>query len=415
MRLDSILKYLDIDIETDLEINKIATNSKEVLEGDLFLAINKGHYYIDEAINNGAVAIISENNKHYDVLTIHVESTKEVLKKIGSYLRNLYKIPLIAVTGSTGKTTTKDLISLVLSKKYNVLKSIKNNNNDIGLPLTLLNLNKKHDVIVTEMGMNHIGEISELSKIAKPDYSIITNIGSAHVGNLGSRDNILKAKLEILDGMNNGVLLLNKNDKYLRKVKYKNKVLVSKRSLKIKKIKYYSDSIEFYINKVKFKFNSPFKHVLTDLFLAIKIGMLFDIDLNLISSALREYEFENGRLNIIKNKYTIIDDSYNSSYEAVIGALSKLKEEKDFKFIILGDILELGIYSEKYHKKINKYLKKITNKKVLLIGEYTKYIKGIHFDTVEEINEYLNKHLIDNSIIYIKGSRKMNLDKIKIQ
>ena len=415
MRLDSILKYLDIDIETDLEINKIKTNSKEVENGDLFLAINKGHYYIDEAINNGAVAIISENNKHYDVLTIHVESTKEVLKKIGSYLRNLYKIPLIAVTGSTGKTTTKDLISLILSKKYNVLKSIKNNNNDIGLPLTLLNLNDKYDVVVTEMGMNHIGEISELSKIAKPDYAVITNIGSAHVGNLGSRDNIFKAKLEILDGMNDGVLLLNKKDKYLRKVKYKNKVLVSKRSLKIKKIKYYSDRIEFYINKIKFKFNSPFKHILPDVFLAIKIGMLFDVDLNLISSALSEYKFENGRLNIIKNKYTIIDDSYNSSYEAIIGGLSRLKQEKDFKFIILGDILELGIYSEKYHKKINKYLRKIKNKQVLLIGEYTKYINGIHFDSVDEINEYLKNHLMDNSIIYIKGSRKMNLDKVKLQ
>lgn len=415
MRLDSILKYLDIDIDTDLEINKIRTNSKEVENGDLFLAINKGHYYIDEAINNGAVAIISENNKHYDVLTIHVESTKEVLKKIGSYLRNLYKIPLIAVTGSTGKTTTKDLISLILSKKYNVLKSIKNNNNDIGVPLTLLNLNDKYDVVVTEMGMNHIGEISELSKIAKPDYAVITNIGSAHVGNLGSRDNIFKAKLEILDGMNDGVLLLNKKDKYLRKVKYKNKVLVSKRSLKIKKIKYYSDRIEFYINKIKFKFNSPFKHILPDVFLAIKIGMLFDIDLNLISSALSEYKFENGRLNIIKNKYTIIDDSYNSSYEAIIGGLSRLKQEKDFKFIILGDILELGIYSEKYHKKINKYLRKIKNKQVLLIGEYTKYINGIHFNTVDEINEYLKNHLMDNSIIYIKGSRKMNLDKVKLQ
>ena len=193
MRLDSILEYLGIDIDTDLVINKIKTNSKEVECGDLFLAINKGHYYIDEAISNGAIAVISENNKHYDVLTIHVESTKEVFKKIASYLRNLYNIPLIAVTGSTGKTTTKDLISLVLSKKYNVLKSIKNQNNDIGLPLTLLNLNNSYDVVVTEMGMNHIGEISELSMIAKPDYAVITNIGSAHIGNLGSRENIFKA------------------------------------------------------------------------------------------------------------------------------------------------------------------------------------------------------------------------------
>lgn len=415
MRLDSILKYLNIDIDTDLIINNIKTNSKEITKDDLFLAINKGHHYIDEAINNGAIAIITENNKHYDVLTIHVESTKDILKKLALYLRNIYKVPLIGITGSTGKTTTKDLISLILSKKYKVLKSIKNQNNNIGLPLTLLNLNDTYDVVVTEMGMNHPNEISELSKIALPNYGIITNIGSAHIGNLGSRENIFKAKLEILDGMEDGVLILNKKDKYLKKVKYKNKLLIDKKSLKIKKIKYLSDSIEFFIDKVKFKFNTPFKHILPDLFIAIKVGLLFNVDLNLISDAVAEYQFENGRLNVIKNKYTIIDDSYNSSYEAVIGGLNRLKYEKDFKFIILGDILELGTYSKKYHKKINKYLKRVKNKKVLLIGEYTKYIKGIHFNSIEEINTYLSNQSLNNSIIYIKGSRKMNLDKIKIK
>lgn len=413
MRLDGLLKYLNIDISTDLVINNIKTNSKEIENNDLFLAINKGHNYIDEAINNGAIAVITENNKHYDVLTIHVESTKEVLKKIACYLRTLYKMPLIAVTGSTGKTTTKDLISLVLSKKYNVLKSEKNYNNDIGLPVTLLKLNNTYDVVVTEMGMNHAKEISSLSKIAKPDYGVITNIGSAHIGFLGSKENIFKAKLEILDGMTGGILVVNKKDKYLKKIKYKNKILVDKKVLKVKKLKYYTDSIEFYINNIKFKFNSPFKHVLSDVFIAIKIGLLFDVDINLISKAISEYKFEDGRLNIIKKKYTIIDDSYNSSYESVIGGLNRLKSEKEFKFIILGDILELGIYSKKYHKKINKYLKRIKNKEVLLIGEYTKYIKGIHFNSVDEINEYLALHLIDNCIIYIKGSRKMNLDKIK--
>ena len=292
MELNNLLKCLDINIDTDLIINNIKTNSKEVGPNDLFLAINKGHLYIEEAINNGAVAVISENGKHYDVLTVHVDSTKEALKKIASYLRSLYKIPLIAITGSTGKTTTKDLISLILSKKYNVLKSEKNNNNDIGLPLTLLNLNEKYDVIVTEMGMNHFGEIKELSNIAKPDYAVITNIGSAHIGNLGSRKNILKAKLEILDGMNNGLLLLNKKDKYLKKIKYKNKIYVDSKKLKVKRIKCLSDCIKFRINKTEFKFNTPFKHILPDLFLAIQIGMIFGVDLNLISSALCEYKFD---------------------------------------------------------------------------------------------------------------------------
>lgn len=414
MNLKEILSFIGIGIDTSLVINSIKTNSKEVKEGDLFLAINKGHDYIDEAISNGAVAIIVENSFKYDVFTIHVDSTKEVLKKLAIYMRSLYKIPLIAVTGSTGKTTTKDLISLVLSKKYNVLKSIKNHNNKIGLPLTLLNLNESYDLIVTEMGMNQRYEISELSNIAKPDYAVITNIGSAHMGNLGGYKNILKAKLEILDGMDNGTLVINKCDKRLRKVKYKNKISVDKKELNISCIKYLEDSIEFYIDDIKFKFNSPFKHLLTDVFIAIKMGELFNVPLNLISEAIEEFEMENGRLKILHGKYTIIDDSYNSSYEAVIGGLNTLKNIKKFKFIILGDILELGKYSKKYNKKINRFLKKIKNKQVILIGKFTKYIKGIHFSTIEEINDYLKDNLIPDSVIYIKGSRRMNLDKIKI-
>ena len=187
MNLRDILSYLNIDLNTDLRINKITTNSKEVTKGDLFVAINNGHNYIDEAIKNGAVCVITMDNKHHEVLTIHALDTKEILYKLSMYVRNLYNIPLIAITGSTGKTTTKDLISLILEKKYNVLKSLKNHNNNIGLPNTLLNLNDTYDVAVVEMGMNHFNEISLLSKIAKPNYAIITNIGSAHIGNLGSK------------------------------------------------------------------------------------------------------------------------------------------------------------------------------------------------------------------------------------
>lgn len=413
MKLKSILSFIGIEFDTDIIINSIKTNSKEVVKNDLFIAINKGHDYIDEAIKNGAVCVILENDIKCDVLNFKVDSTKEILKDIARYLRILYNIPLIAITGSTGKTTTKDLISLVLSSKYNVLKSIKNHNNDIGLPETLLRLNNTFDMIVVEMGMNHLKEISELSKIALPNFAVITNIGSAHIGNLGSIKNILKAKLEITDGLN-GSLIINNSDKYLKKVKYKNLIKVDKKKLKVKKIRYETDKITFYIDNIKFSFNIPFKHILIDVFLAIKIGLLFGIPLNTISNAIKNYKPEIGRLNIRGGKYEIIDDSYNSSYEAVIPVLKTIRKSKKYKYIILGDILELGSYSKKYHKKINKYLKKIKNKEVILIGTAVKYIKGIRFENVDDINAYLKNNLKENSLIYIKGSRKMNLDKIKI-
>ncbi len=407
MKLSEINKILNGKINKDITFNKIRTSSKEIEKGDLFLAINKGHDYIDEAIKNGATAIISE--KYLDIPSIKVDDSILALGQIAHYIRSLYNIPLIAITGSVGKTTTKELIYLVLSKKYKVLKSNKNQNNHIGLPLTLLNLDETYDIVVTELGMNHFNEISYLSKICNPNYAIITNIGTAHIGNLGSKKNILKAKLEILDGMNEKKLIINNEDKYLKKIK--NTIKVDTKSLNIKNIKY-GFIQEFDIEDVHFVFNS-FKHLLDDVYIAIKVGLLFNIDLNLISEAISEYQTMDGRLNIINKEYKIIDDSYNSSYEALIGGLDILKNESNKKFIILGDMLELGKYSIKYHKKINKHLNKIKNKEVLLIGNYTKLIKGIHFDSIDEIIGYLKNNIKENNIIYIKGSRKFNLDKIK--
>ena len=415
MNINDILVLLNCNKKSDFIINKFETNSKLVEEGDVFIAIKKGHNYINEAIENGAKAVIVEDKKVYDCLTINVNSTIETLGKIAKYIRNLYKIPLIAITGSCGKTTTKELISSILSNKYNVLKSEKNRNNEIGLPLTLLNLNNSYDIIVAELGMNHKGEISYLSNICQPDYAVITNIGTAHIGNLNGIKNIFKAKLEILDGMNNGYLIVNKNDKYLNKVKYKKVIKTSSRNLKVKNIKYYFDKTEFDIEDIHFIFNIPGKKVLNDLFIAIKIGLLFNISLEDIKQKIETFKNINGRLNIIKGDYILIDDSYNSSYESLINSLELLKNNEKYKIIILGDMLELGKYSKKYHKKVNKFLKQIKNKEILLIGEFTKYIKGKHFNDIESINNYLKNRDIKDNIIYIKGSRAMNLDKIIIK
>lgn len=411
MYLSELNKVVNGNIDGDTEIKKIKTNSKEIEIGDLFLAINKGVDYIEDAINNGAVAIISEIDIDYPIPKIKVCSAVESLGQIAKYIRQLYQKPVIAITGSVGKTTTKELVSLVLKEKYKVLKSEKNNNNHIGLPITLLKLDQDYDVVVAELGMNHLNEISYLSNICQPDYAIITNIGSAHIGNLGSKKNILKAKLEILDGMDNGYLLVNNYDKYLKKVKYSKKIKVDAKSLNVKNIKY-GNQIEFDIDHTHFIFKS-YKHLLSNVFIAIKIGILFNIDLSLISKAIASYQNIEGRCNLIKTKWTIIDDSYNSSFESLVGGLECLKDKKENKIIILGDMLELGKYSSKYHKKINGHLKKIKNKEVLLIGEYTKLIKGKHFASVDEINDYLIAHAKDNSLIYIKGSHAMNLDKIK--
>ena len=401
MKLSEINNTLKGKINKDVSFNKIKMNSKDITTNDVFLAINKGHNYIDEAINNGAVGIISEYDLDYP--SIKVDNSILALGKIANYIRNLYDIPLIAITGSVGKTTTKELIYSVLSKKYKVLKSEKNKNNNIGCPLTLLNLDETYDIIVLEFGMNHFNEISYLSKICNPDYAIITNIGTAHIGNLGSKKNILKAKLEILDGMSNKNIIVNNKDRYLKKIR--NAIKVDEKRLNV----IYKNENEFIIDNVIF--NYKYKHILPDIFIAIKVGLLFDINLKLISEAISKFEPIDGRLNIINREYKIIDDSYNSSYESLIEGLKSL--DNNFKYIVLADMLELGKFSIKYHKKVNKYLKKIKNKKVLLIGNYTKYIDGIHFENLDELILFLKSNIKKCDTVYIKGSRKFNLDIIK--
>ncbi len=385
----------------------ITTNTKEIKKNSIFIAINKGNDYIKEAIEKKAKYIISEKKyNHKKVIT--VKSTKEFLSKLGQEKRNLYNIPVIAVTGSCGKTTTKEFIYEFLKTKYNVLKSIKNYNNHLGVPLTLLNINENTDIAVLELGMNHLKEIASLSKMCKPTCAVITNIGTAHIGNLGSKKNIFKAKMEILEGMTNKFLIINEQDKYLKKLKLK------KSNLKFKKIKYYKTKTKFILELKKIKysviFNIPGKHMLKNLHIAIKVAIHHGIEIESIIKTIPQLKNEDGRFKIFKKEITLIDDCYNSSYEALKESLKYLKTYKEKKVIILSDMLELGKFSKQYHHKINRLLKKITNKEVYLTGEYTKYIKGKHFKNNEELikNLKINK----NDIIFIKGSNSTNIKQV---
>ena len=334
---------------------------------------------------------------------------------LARYKRN--NIPLIAITGSVGKTMTKELINNILETKYKVIKSKGNENNHIGLPMTLLKITDKTDIIVTEMGMNHLGEISFLSKLAKPDTSVITNIGTSHIGYLKSKKNIFKAKMEIIDGMNGGNLILNGEDKYLKKVKLKNtKVYFSNENLSIHNIIEEENKTIFDIlyQDIYYKFilNAP-SYLISNVLLAIQTCLLYDIKISDMIKVVADYKQLHNRMNIRKYKNnTILDDCYNASYESMIKALEQLNKYKQKKIIIIGEILELGSYTKKIHKKINKIIKKIDNKEVYLIGEGTKYIKGMHFSNIDEMVTFFNSKNIDDSVILIKGSRKNKLEKI---
>ena len=222
MTLDEIKKIVNGEgnVDSKQKIRKIKTDSRTIKKGDLFIALKgknyDGNIFIDEALKKGAIACISTEFHHN---CIKVNDTKEALYKLSNFIRNKYDIPLIAITGSNGKTTTKELIYHIMSVKYNVLKNDKSENNIYGVSNTLFKLNKDYDLIVMELGSNHIGEISELSNMCNPTTSVITNIGSSHLEYFKTKKNIFKEKYSIVDGMKDINLIVNGDDKYLKKLK----------------------------------------------------------------------------------------------------------------------------------------------------------------------------------------------------
>ena len=211
----------DCAYDGDLVITGVSTDTRTIQKGDLFIALSgekfDGHNYIATAEQNGAAAVIVSQEVESTVPALMVEDTLLALQRLAAFYKSLLSIKVVAVTGSNGKTTTRDMTAAVLSSKYKVYSTAKNFNNEIGLPKSVLELDDTYDIAVLEMGMNHLGEISRLTHIAKPDVAMITNVGKAHIGNLGSQENILKAKLEILEGLQeNGLLILNGDDALLR-------------------------------------------------------------------------------------------------------------------------------------------------------------------------------------------------------
>ena len=401
-----------------VKIRDFKTDTRKLKNNDVFIALrgktDNGNNYINDKIK-ASVVITDMNIKLKHIPVIKVDNTYDTLFYLGNYFRSKYNIPVINITGSNGKTTIKELIYNILSTKYNVLKNEGNENNIIGVFNTLKKLNDTYDIAVIELGMNHLKEISKLSKMCLPNKAIITNIGAAHIGYLKNKRNIFKAKLEIKDGLQ-GELIVNGDDKYLKHVKAYKCGTKTNNDLMAYNIYKYNNHISFNIcidKEYQVIFNIPSKKYIPALLEAIKIGIDYNIDIKEIINKIKEFKPVEKRLNIInKEDYILIDDSYNASYESVKCGLDILNQYDKDKIIILGDMLELGNKSIKYHKKINKLLNKIDNKLVFTIGNYTKYIYSNHFDNINDLIDNLENINISDKCIYIKGSRKMNLDKV---
>lgn len=428
----------------DITVSDISTDTRKICADSVFVALKgenfDGHDFAAKAMELGACAVIAEHSVE-GAKCIIVDSTAKALLDLTHYYRMKFKIPLVGITGSVGKTTTKDMIACVAARKFKTLKTQGNHNNEIGLPLTLFGLDSNTEAAVIEMGMSHFGEISRLSMCCCPTCAVITNIGVSHIENLGTQENILKAKLEILDGADyDAPLILCRDDKFLASAEIHGGRPVMYYSVKKKDCQVYASDIKTADNTIAFNINYEGKkypavinclgeHNVKNALAAFCVGTVLGIEPDEIIAGIADFAPDGLRQNVVeKNGKTFIIDCYNAAPDSMKAALSVLSQAKlgegGRRFCVLADMLELGKNSKTYHKNVGEYAAASKADYILCFGENAAYYidgavkKGFdpehckHFDSREQLAEYLKNELKDGDAVLFKGSRGMKLEEV---
>ncbi len=436
--LISIEKLYSLFIECQ---QKICTDTRKLIKGSVFFSLKGDNFNANEfaskALEGGCTYIVVDEEKYLTNKNIFlVKDVLTSLQQLSNYHRHQLNIPILAITGSNGKTTNKELINAVLSKKYKTLATTGNLNNHIGVPLTLLSITKQHQIAVIEMGANHQGEIEALCKIAEPDYGLITNIGKAHLEGFGGIEGVKKGKSELYKFLEKkkGTVFINGDDEVLKDLAKENKKNCYGISESCGVVGKEFNENEFVSFKWTFKGTNPNNidwnkipfiktHIIgrynfINLLCAACIGHFFEVDDKLINEALSEYVPAMNRSQLEKTTdNTLILDAYNanpSSMKAAIENFASLKGSD--KLIILGDMFELGEYANEEHEKIISILTENKINKVILIGpEFSKANTSnyITFFNTNDCLNYLQEQKFKNKIILIKGSRGMKLEILK--
>lgn len=445
LSLDEIVKATKgkLLLNNNKEVEYISTSSKDIKENTLFIPIKgekyDGHAFLEDAYNNGCrIFLIDKNHEFYkkDISLIEVNDTLLALGSLARFYLDKFNVDLIGVTGSVGKTSTRDIIYSVLNEKYKTLKNELNYNNEIGIPKTLFNLDYSYEKAVIEMGIDKKGDISYFKTIAPLKHAVISNIGLSHIVNFKNQEGIFHAKMEIAKDFNKeNTLIVNGDDNFLK-------------TLKDKKLPYnlltygfdkdntiYCVFYEIVNGKINFKVNfknkiydytipSIAKHNIYNAMSAILIGNLYNLTYEEIKKGLESVSFTEGRLTIINKKdITIINDCYNASLDSIKSALNVLSTFKTRKVAILGDVLETGSYEEEIHKNIGKSI--IGNTDILiLVGDSIKYtydevIKNNFnkdniyvFNTYEDVIKNIDNIIKKGDTILLKASHGIKLSNV---
>jgi len=409
----------------------ISTDSRADIENTIFFALKgdnfNGNLFAETALKNGAIlAVIDDKNFDKGDQYFLVEDALTALQDIARHHRKQNPIPVIGITGSNGKTTTKELVASVLQTTYNISYTQGNLNNHIGVPLSLLQIKNSTDLTIIEMGANHIGEINQLCEIAQPDIGIITNIGKAHIEGFGSFEGVIKAKSELYKFIQSkqAEVIVNGDDELLMQLSdelnrftygisnadLEAKLLSSTPFLSIK----WSFKRQEFVCRTQLYGQYNFYNILA----AIAVGLRFDISPDKINQAIELYKPDNNRSQQLKTESNqIILDAYNANPVSMKEAILSFKEfNPENPWLILGDMFELGHISLNEHQLVIDLLKKESFKKVLLVGNDFYQLKNTHsfisFETTEEAMDYLAENTVRNASILIKGSRGMQLESL---
>ena len=430
-----------VEGEKSTAFNGISTDTRTLVPGNLFIALVgekfDGHEFIQQAMEKGTGGIlVSQKVKGAGNAAVFlVDNTLKGLQDLAHFHRHRFTIPIIAITGSNGKTTTKDMTAAALSSRLRVLKTQANYNNEIGLSLTLLQLTKEHQAAVVEMGMRGRGEIAGLAQIADPTVAIVTNVGETHLELLGSLENIAAAKAELVDAVGMNVIsLLNADNEFVYEMHHKAKGQVvyfgtnSRADIKAQKIQSGEDGVAFECTTEKGSFPVflpiPGRHNVYNALAAIAAGLALGLTQNDIVAGLAGLSLSSMRLSVAQyGDYTVINDAYNASPMSVTAALDALKDvAKNRKIAVLGDMLELGDVAVEAHRNVGKKVAKDKVDVLVTIGELAGHIAAaaieygaptvIACESHAAAKKALKRNLEQGDTILIKGSRGMKMEKM---
>lgn len=444
MSLREIANTLGVSCDRDASVPDICTDTRKITKGCLFVALIgenfDGHDYVQEALESGAVAAVVQKKVKAGGLLFEVKSTEKAFQQIAGLYRSKYNVNMVGITGSIGKTTTREMVYAVLNYFDKTLKTEKNLNNQFGTPQMLLQLNSSYKNAVIEMGMSGLGEIEDLTMCVQPDIALITNIGVTHIELLGSRENILKAKLEIIKGLKeNGKLVLCADDDllYNRKSAFKQETFTyglknKEADVTAEDIKQNKDGVSFTIcfkdKKYKAHLPIPGEHNVLNALGGFLVGVLSGYDPTACAKALSNYKTSGMRQNIVtKGSYTVIEDCYNAGPDSMKSSLKLLKTVADGgrTVAVLGDMLELGQLHEQMHQLVGKYVAENDIDFLLTTGDGGKIIvdsalqngvkNSFWFESKAALSEELKKIVEDGDTLLFKASRGLKYEELITQ